>query len=121
MKQETDRQKKMNNAGAGSDRNRSGSASRAQNATSTSTAMWTTGQIESHLRSAVNGLTPDIFDRLDLSVPQDPVPRVITPIVPMDSMNSEGSFELGAERRGRSGSAEWPAEKTAGTWKGFSI
>lgn len=117
MKQETDRQKKMNNAGAGSDRNRSGSASRVQNATSTSTAMWTTGQIESHLRSAVNGLTPDIFDRLDLSVPQDPVPRVITPIVPMDSMNSinsEGSFELGAERTGRAGSAEWSSEKTAG-------
>ncbi len=117
MKQETDRQKKMNNAGAGSDRNRSGSASRAQSATSTSTAMWTTGQIESHLRSAVNGLTPDIFDRLDLSVPQDPVPRVITPIVPMDSMNSmnsEGSFELGAERTGRAGSAEWSSEKTAG-------
>ena len=114
MKQETDRQKKMNNAGAGSDRNRSGSASRAQNATSTSTAMWTTGQIESHLRSAVNGLTPDIFDRLDLSVPQDPVPRVITPIVPMNARDAEDSFESGAGRTGRAGSAEWSSEKTAG-------
>lgn len=114
VKQETDRQKKMNNAGAGSDRNRSGSASRAQNATSTSTAMWTTGQIESHLRSAVNGLTPDIFDRLDLSVPQDPVPRVITPIVPMNARDAEDSFESGAGRTGRAGSAEWSSEKTAG-------
>ena len=114
MKQETDRQKKMNNAGAGSDRNRSGSASRAQSATSTSTAMWTTGQIESHLRSAVNGLTPDIFDRLDLSVPQDPVPRVITPIVPMNARDAEDSFESGAGRTGRAGSAEWSSEKTAG-------
>ena len=114
MKQETDRQKKMNNAGAGNDRNRSGSASRAQNATSTSTAMWTTGQIESHLRSAVNGLTPDIFDRLDLSVPQDPVPRVITPIVPMNARDAEDSFESGAGRTGRAGSAEWSSEKTAG-------
>ncbi len=114
MKQETDRQKKMNNAGAGSDRNRSGSASRAQNATSTSTAMWTTEQIESHLRSAVNGLTPDIFDRLDLSVPQDPVPRVITPIVPMNARDAEDSFESGAGRTGRAGSAEWSSEKTAG-------
>lgn len=114
MKQEADRQKKTNNAGASSDRNRSGSASRAQNATSTGTATWTTGQIESHLRSAVNGLTPDIFDRLDLSVPQDPVPRVITPIVPMDSRNAEDSFESGAGRTGRSGSAEWSSEKTAG-------
>lgn len=114
VKQETDRQKKMNNAGAGSDRNRSGSASRAQNATSTSTAMWTTEQIESHLRSAVNGLTPDIFDRLDLSVPQDPVPRVITPIVPMNARDAEDSFESGAGRTGRAGSAEWSSEKTAG-------
>lgn len=114
VKQETDRQKKMNNAGAGNDRNRSGSASRAQNATSTSTAMWTTGQIESHLRSAVNGLTPDIFDRLDLSVPQDPVPRVITPIVPMNARDAEDSFESGAGRTGRAGSAEWSSEKTAG-------
>lgn len=114
MKQETDRQKKMNNAGAGNDRNRSGSASRAQSATSTSTAMWTTGQIESHLRSAVNGLTPDIFDRLDLSVPQDPVPRVITPIVPMNARDAEDSFESGAGRTGRAGSAEWSSEKTAG-------
>lgn len=114
VKQETDRQKKMNNAGAGNDRNRSGSASRAQSATSTSTAMWTTGQIESHLRSAVNGLTPDIFDRLDLSVPQDPVPRVITPIVPMNARDAEDSFESGAGRTGRAGSAEWSSEKTAG-------
>ena len=114
VKQETDRQKKMNNAGAGNDRNRSGSASRAQNATSTSTAMWTTEQIESHLRSAVNGLTPDIFDRLDLSVPQDPVPRVITPIVPMNARDAEDSFESGAGRTGRAGSAEWSSEKTAG-------
>lgn len=71
MKQETDRQKQSRISRDVSDIGRAGSDH---------AAGWTTGQIESHLRSAVDGLTPDLFDRLDLSVPQDPVPRVITPI-----------------------------------------
>ena len=32
---------------------------------------WNKEQIEVHLKSAVDALTPDIFDRLDLSVPQE--------------------------------------------------
>lgn len=32
---------------------------------------WNKEQIEMHLKSAVDTLTPDIFDRLDLSVPQE--------------------------------------------------
>ena len=34
-----------------------------------------TRQIELHLKSAVDTLTPNILDRLDLSMPQDPVPK----------------------------------------------
>lgn len=34
-----------------------------------------TRQIELHLKSAVDTLTPNILERLDLSVPQDPVPK----------------------------------------------
>lgn len=63
VKQETDRQKKISST------------------TQTGSVSWDTAQIENHLRSAVDGLTPDLFDRLDLSVPQDPVPRVMTPPV----------------------------------------
>ncbi|MCR5369553.1 MAG: hypothetical protein K6E83_02455 [Clostridium sp.] len=34
-----------------------------------------TGVIESHLKSAVDTLTPDVWDRLDLSVPQEPADK----------------------------------------------
>ena len=77
VKQETDRQKQPR---ISSDIRRAGSDH---------TAEWTAGRIESHLRSAVGGLTPDLFDRLDLSVPQDPVPRVITPIAPVQTASRD--------------------------------
>ncbi|WP_432628441.1 anti-sigma-I factor RsgI family protein [Brotaphodocola sp.] len=80
MKQETDRQKQSRISGDISDIRRAGSDH---------AAGWTTGQIESHLRSAVGGLTPDLFDRLDLSVPQDPVPRVITPIASVQTASRD--------------------------------
>ena len=32
---------------------------------------WNKEQIEIHLKSAVDALTPDIFEKLDLSVPQE--------------------------------------------------
>ena len=32
---------------------------------------WNKEQIEIHLKSAVDTLTPDIFEKLDLSVPQE--------------------------------------------------
>ena len=33
---------------------------------------WNSDEIEQHIKSAVDTLTPDIFDRIDLSVPQEP-------------------------------------------------
>ncbi|MDT3843039.1 MAG: hypothetical protein LIV11_00420 [Bacillota bacterium] len=35
---------------------------------------WDDEEIEAHLKSAMDSLTPDIFDKLDLSTPQDPGP-----------------------------------------------
>ncbi len=33
---------------------------------------WNKEQIEQHLKFALDAFTPDVFGRLDLSVPQDP-------------------------------------------------
>ena len=40
---------------------------------------WDDEEIKSHLKSAMDSLTPDIFDKLDLSTPQDPGPFDVNP------------------------------------------
>ena len=57
---------------------------------------WEQDEIESHLRSAMDALTPNVFDKIDLSTPQEIYVKTIPPCtdVPPDADRGDGSSRL---------------------------